>query len=168
MRPCQHKCYFSSYHDGWVAIPPNVVGYPFLCFPEVIDFNHLTVINSAGGELVGARLESPAASAVLSKGREGDTGSGRGVDADAHVREVVNGVDFGDIIPHFGLELLGAVDSCAGYLGVDIRGHSRPEELFVGMIDRRRGAVADVGDGLALGQGWTGELDGKWGGRHCV
>lgn len=143
-----------------------MAGFPSLHLPEVAHFNGIAIVDSASSEPIKARLKALAASAVLGKGGKRHASCGRGVDADAHVGQVVNGVDLDDIVPHLGFEVVGIVDGCAGHFGIYIRGYGRPIEFFVGVVYRRCGAVTGVGDGLAVGQGWTGELDREWSARH--
>ena len=119
--------------------------------PDVLQLDGVAVVKGTSRELVGARLIALAQSTMHGHCCEGHAGRGGGVDADAHVGQVVDRVEVvADIVPHLGHELVGAVAGLSGDLGVDVWGHARQEKLLVDVVDGREGAVTGVGDGVAV------------------
>lgn len=133
-----------------------------LQLPKVVHFDSVAVVERASSELHRVRLVALAKDAVHSLSVEGDAGGGFGVDAYAHVGEVVDRVNpLADIRPHLVPELFIAIADFEGDVGVDIRCHARLEKFLAGLVDGQESAVARIGDGVAITQGRAGELSGK-------
>ena len=141
-----------------------------LQLPQIIHFDRIAIVKRARDELGRIGLVPFAQHAMHRLGREAHTRRRFRVDADAHVGQVVDGVDIRvDVGPDLVAQLVVAVADLEGNVGVDVRSDAGFEEVFVGLVDGGEGAVARVGNGVAVAQRRTGEFSRERGAvlHHC-
>lgn len=141
-----------------------------LQLPQIIHFNRIAVVKRTRDEFGRIGLIPFAQHAMHRLGREAHARRRFRVDADAHAGQVVDGVDIlVDVGPDLVAQLVVAVADLEGNVGVDVRSDAGLEEFFAGLVDGGEGAVACVGNGIAVAQRRTGEFGGERGAvlHHC-
>ena len=122
-----------------------------LQLPQIIHFNRIAIVERSGDEFGRIGLVPFAQHAMHRLGREAHARRRFRVEADAHVGQVVDGVDIlVDVGPDLVAQLVVAVADLEGNVGVDVRGDGGLEQFFVGLVNRGEGAVARVGNGVAV------------------
>lgn len=143
---------------------PHMRALHRLQLPQPIHFDRIAVVKRARDEFRRCGLVSLAQHAMHRLGGEAHARGRFRVDADAHVGEIVDGVDvLVDVGPDLVAQLVVAVAHLEGNVRVDVRGDAGLEEFFVGLIDRGEGAIAGVGNGVAVAQRGSGEFGGERG-----
>ena len=141
-----------------------------LQLPQIIHFHRIAIVKRTRDELGRIGLVAFAQDAMHRLGREAHAPRRFRVDADAHVGQVVDGVDIlVDVGPDLVAQLVVAVADLEGNVGVDVRSDAGLEQFFAGLVDGGEGAVARVGNGVAVAQRRTGEFGGERGAilHHC-